>query len=395
MLGLAAASLAPSVSSSRADELQPGHDFFGSHQSGITTPQQPHATVVAFDSLVEGRAGLEHLLRTLTDRIAALMRGGPTPTSADNMPPPDSGIMGQSLPRDGLTMTVALGASLFDHRYGLAAQKPARLIPMERFPNDALEASLCHGDILIQFCANGQDTVLHALRDIIRNTPDLLAPRWKWDGSLRPKGERAPGEETARNALGFKDGTANPKADDHGLMQQLIWTQGDKAGEPAWTDGGSYQVVRIIRNFVERWDRTALNEQERIIGRHKMSGAPIGKAHEHDEPDFAADPASAKTDKEAHIRLANPRDHAALATRILRRGYNYSRGLSKSGQMDMGLLFICYQADLDSGFRAIQKRLNGEALEEYIKPVGGGYFFALPGVAEPGNYLGQALIEAV
>jgi deferrochelatase/peroxidase EfeB len=57
----------------------------------------------------------------------------------------------------------------------------------------------------------------------------------------------------------------------------------------------------------------------------------------------------------------------------------------------MGLLFVCYQASLDSGFVAIQNRLNGEPLEEYIQPVGGGYFFALPGVPNPSSYLGERL----
>jgi deferrochelatase/peroxidase EfeB len=42
----------------------------------------------------------------------------------------------------------------------------------------------------------------------------------------------------------------------------------------------------------------------------------------------------------------------------------------------------------------VQNRLNGEPLEEYIKPVGGGFFFALPGAPAPGSYLGQSLIEA-
>lgn len=42
----------------------------------------------------------------------------------------------------------------------------------------------------------------------------------------------------------------------------------------------------------------------------------------------------------------------------------------------MGLLFVCYQHDLEKGFLTVQKRLNGEALEEYVKPIGGGYFCA-------------------
>jgi hypothetical protein len=35
------------------------------------------------------------------------------------------------------------------------------------------------------------------------------------------------------------------------------------------------------------------------------------------------------------------------------------------------------------------KRLNGEALEEYVKPIGGGYFFVLPGVIDSQHYLGN------
>jgi deferrochelatase/peroxidase EfeB len=42
----------------------------------------------------------------------------------------------------------------------------------------------------------------------------------------------------------------------------------------------------------------------------------------------------------------------------------------------------------------VQSRLNGETLEEYIKPVGGGYFFVLPGAATPDNYLGESLLAA-
>ncbi len=64
---------------------------------------------------------------------------------------------------------------------------------------------------------------------------------------------------------------------------------------------------------------------------------------------------------------------------MLRRGYSYSLGVTNSGQLDMGLLFVYYQHDLEKGLPDSTKRLNGEALEEYVKPIGGGYFFALPG----------------
>ena len=78
----------------------------------------------------------------------------------------------------------------------------------------------------------------------------------------------------------------------------------------------------------------------------------------------------------------------------MRRGYNFSRGISASGQLDMGLLFVCFQSDLNAGFLTVQKRLNNEPLEEYIKPTGGGYFFVLPGVPDESTFLGQGLLGA-
>lgn len=372
-------------------ETQP---FYGEHQAGILTPQQASMMLVAFDSLASDKADLERLFRLLTTRIAFLTAGGPAPeTPNPRLPPMDSGILGAFIAPDNLTITVSVGESLFDDRYGLAKLKPKALQKMTRFPNDSLDAALCHGDLLLQICANTQDTVIHALRDIIKHTPDLLSVRWKREGFISDHAARSKGKETPVNLLGFKDGTANPDSSNTVLMKNVVWVTADQ-GEPAWAVGGSYQAVRIIQFHVEFWDRTPLKEQQTIFGRDKQTGAPLGMKHEHDEPDYARDPNGDVIALDSHIRLANPRTKETQSSLMMRRGYSYSLGVTNSGQLDMGLLFVCYQHDLEKGFLTVQKRLNGEALEEYIKPIGGGYFFALPGARDAKTWLAQGLIEA-
>ncbi|MGI4811954.1 MAG: iron uptake transporter deferrochelatase/peroxidase subunit [Janthinobacterium lividum] len=374
--------------------LQDRYAFHGVRQQGITTPRPAAGMVVAFDVLATDRAGLERLFLVLNERIKFLTTGGPVPVIDADYPPPDSGILGPVVTPDGLTVTVSVGQSLFDDRFGLAPRKPLHLERMQGFPNDALVERLCHGDLLLQFCAHTPDTNIHALRDIVKNTPDLLMVRWKQEGSV-PTLASAPGSrsESARNLLGFRDGSANPDSTDTALMDRIVWI-GQAHREPAWAEHGSYQAVRIIRNLVERWDRTPLQEQESIIGRSKASGAPFTGKTEFDTPDFANDPKGKTTPLDAHIRLANNRTADAQKHLILRRPFNYSNGVAPNGQLEMGLLFIAYQANLKEGFIAVQEKLNGEPLEEYIKPIGGGYFFVLPGVRDTHDFLGRTLLAA-
>lgn len=394
-VGLGVGALAAKTYIESNDGTQTKQEVYGAHQAGIITPQPAAAIIAVFDVLAKDKKGFEKLLRTLTDRITFLTEGGQLPQIDPKFPPLNSGIMGDKVFPDNLTMTVSLGASVFDGRFGLTALKPKHLQDMQPFPNDALEPESTDGDLSIQICSNTAETCIHALRDIIKNTPDLMTMRWQMDGFLPQHMIRKLGKDTMRNLLGFKDGTSNVDAKNNALLNELIWVSdhANSAGEPAWAQGGSYQAVRLIRNRVEFWDRTPLQEQETIMGRHKISGAPLGKANEHDDPDFASDPNGQRIPHDAHIRLANPRTPESRKNLILRRGYNYSQGLSKSGQLNMGLLFVCYQSNLVNGFLTVQGRMNGESLEEYIKPFGGGYFFSLPGFAK-GEYLGQPLIQA-
>ncbi|KJV33908.1 peroxidase [Aquitalea magnusonii] len=364
--------------------------FAGVHQAGVTTPTPQEAIFIAFDVLARDRKGLQETLQLLTRRIAFLIQGGPAPLDAPKLPPPDSGLLGDTVSPDALTITVALGASLFDGRFGLQALRPRHLTAMPAFPNDALDAAWCDGDLLLQCCANSRETVIHAVRDIIKHCPDKLAARWKMDGFQPAAAVRH--ASTPINLFGFKDGTGNPETSDKQQMDALVWV-GDKDQEPAWARGGSYAVVRLIRFTMEQWDRTPLGEQQGIFGRDKHSGAPLGKKQEFDDPQFAADPHGRQVPLDSHMRRAEPRLHGRHDARLLRRSYSYSLGLTRSGQLDMGLVFVSFQANLQTGFIATQQRLNGEPLEEYIKPFGGGYFFALPGV-EGNGWLGQSLLAA-
>lgn len=364
-----------------ADRLLP---FYGRHQVGVTAPLTAAGLVMALDVRAADRAELAETLQGLSDSLAKVMSGEGYERLDGGFPAADSGILGPEPGPAGISVVVGFGDSLFDDRFGLGDRRPPELQPMPHFPNDILVTpERSGGDLSLAITADSHEATVFALRQVLRENRGRFVPRWSKDGFNQLLPTARPGRAPGRNLLGFLDGTANLDTTDGQLMDAHIWTQADD-GLPDWAVGGTYQAVRVIRMLVEFWDRTRLNEQEAIFGRHRDSGAPLGGSEESETPVFG-------DNLESHIARANPRTPGSERNLILRKGFNYASGLDENDQLDQGLLFMSFQRSLENGFLAVQRRLDGERLEEYIRPLGGGFFFVPPAPAD-GEFLGQRLV---
>jgi len=371
------------ASSSPAGALE----FYGQHQAGIITPAQDRLHFVAFDVVTDKRDKLVQMLEQWSEAAARMAAGrhaglrgavGGQPEA-----PPDDTGEALGLPPSQLTLTVGFGPSLFA-KFGLASQKPAALEDLPHFPGDMIRPEISGGDICVQACSNDPQVAVHAVRNLARIGFGVVSVRYSQLGFGRTSSTTRE-QVTARNLMGFKDGTANIKAEDTDLLREHVWVPSSEG--PQWMVGGTYLVTRRIRMLIETWDRTPLAEQEMIIGRDKGEGAPLGMSKEFDEPDFSSD----KIVPEAHIRLAHRSTNNGA--RMLRRGYNFVDGSDGLGRLDAGLFFIGYQRDPRTAFVPVQRSLAGaDVLNEYIRHTSSGLWAVPPGVTGPGDFWGRTLL---
>ncbi len=370
--------------------------FTGTHQAGITTPAQDRLHFVALDLTSTSRGDLIDLLKTWTETSQRLTAGHDAgPIGAVNgslLAAPDDTGEALGLPASRLTITVGLGESIFDKRFGLADRRPPALAALPAFPGDALDTDRSDGDLCIQACADDPQVAVHAIRNLVRLAHGTAQVRWSQLGFGRTSSTSSD-QSTPRNLFGFKDGTANLKSDQQSLLDKHVWVQpGDG---PAWMNGGSYLVSRRIRMHIETWDTTGLGEQERVIGRSKGAGAPLGATGEFDALPAAL--AATKNgepviDPKSHVRLANPLQNGGAV--LLRRGYSFVDGSDGLGHLDAGLFFLAYQRDPRTHFVRVQNSLAGkfnDAMNEYIQHTSSGLFAIPPGITAAKDWYAREL----
>jgi deferrochelatase/peroxidase EfeB len=361
-------------------------NFYGPHQPGITTKYPKHVYFVSLNCEVKSKSELKELFQSWTEDSVRLMNGEVMPNLSNTLLPPNDTGETAGLDASHLTLTFGVGPSLFEKaELGLQSRKPPELKDLPHFPRDQLDPKYVGGDICIQACSDDPQVAFHAVRNLIRNARGKVTMRWAQAG-FNSYPVRNGKKETPRNLFAFKDGTGNPNVDSPEEMNRFVWVQPGESAD--WLTGGTYMVVRRIQMFLETWDRTSLTEQEATIGRHRDSGAPLGKIGEFEdiELDRKDERGNPIIPVDSHVYLAKQ-----TKDRILRRSFSYSDGINpETGAFDAGLLFISFQKNPQQ-FINIQNSLGRlDKLNEYITHRGSALFACFPGV-QKGSYLGAAL----
>lgn len=366
--------------------------FYGKHQAGIATEKQTYLYFASFDIKTENRTELIDLLKEWTAASAAMAASELIGVNKTGYTPPVDTGEAADLDPAKLTITFGVGPTLFrkkgKNRFGLAHKVPKELKKLPAFSLDALDEEWSDGDLCVQVCSNDAQVNFHAIRNLVRIARGKAVLKWGQEGFQGNDNPKAKKKETPRNLFGFKDETVNLSPEKADSFADHVWV---KTGDgPNWLAGGSYLVVRRIQMHIEVWDRTALGEQESTFGRHRVSGAPLGKKDEFEDMGLDRKDESGEliVATDAHVRSA----HGTGKEQLYRRSYSYSSGMSvNTGTLNAGLFFMCYQRFPSKQFIPIQKRLgNSDKLNEYITHRGSAIFACLPGVKK-GGWIGETL----
>jgi deferrochelatase/peroxidase EfeB len=384
------------------DKPTPSNEsFYGEHQAGISSPPQLNTYFIAFDVVTSKREELIKLLKDWT-MASAEMTSGPErfePNANPTQIPKTSGAS-VGLSPTGLSITFGFGRTLFDKdgvdRFGLARKRPDALVDLPVFPGDQLVPERTGGDLSVQASANDPQVVEYAVRRLAKLANNIAVMKWAQTGFNG--GFKA--NETGRNQMGFKDGTLNIPTKDSKLMNRHIWV-GEEG--PEWMRGGSYMVIRPIRISLEHWDDMTLAFQEETVGRHKSSGAPIGKQKEFEDLELNRTGEKGKPiiNEYSHSALSAPENNGG--TQILRRAFAFDNGITRINErwppwrqlvtFDAGLLFICYQRDPGTGFIKLFTRMAQIDMLNQFTTHTGSALFAVPHGAKSGGYIGQDLFQ--
>ncbi len=218
--------------------------------------------------------------------------------------------VGFRLPEAELTLVVGIGSALWDRLF--APPRPSGLHPLPEFSGPRHTAPATPGDLLFHIRAHRFDLCF----ELAQRLTERLAGTARVIDEVH--GFRSFDE---RDLLGFVDGTENPE----GAAAAAAVVIGDE--DPGFA-GGSYVVIQRYVHDLSAWDALSVEEQERVIGRTKLSNI---------EMDDAVKP------PDSHLALNVIEDENGDERQIVR----YNMPFGRVGSGEFGTYFIGYARSPD------------------------------------------------
>ncbi|HVI11163.1 MAG TPA: Dyp-type peroxidase [Candidatus Binatia bacterium] len=159
-----------------------------------------------------------------------------------------------------LSCIMGFGSDAWDRLFG--APRPAELHPFREFRSGSRYAVSTPGDLVFHIRATRMDLCFELAAQILSRLEGAVTTADEVQG-FRYFDER--------DLLGFVDGTENPT----GSAADYAVFIGD---EDAAFAGGSYVIVQKYLHNLDAWNKLSTEEQEKIIGRAKLSDIELDDA---------------------------------------------------------------------------------------------------------------------
>jgi porphyrinogen peroxidase len=160
----------------------------------------------------------------------------------------------------GLSCVAGFGSDAWDKLFG--KPRPAELHPFREIGSGNRHAPSTPADVLFHIRAKRMDMCFELTAQIMDRIGAAVCDVDETHGFRYFED---------RDLLGFVDGTENPRGA-AALNAALV------AGEDARFAGGSYVIIQKYLHDMSRWNTLSTEEQERIVGRKKLSDIELGDA---------------------------------------------------------------------------------------------------------------------
>ncbi|MFC4530429.1 Dyp-type peroxidase [Sphaerisporangium dianthi] len=276
-------------------------------RAAVPQPVLSPLTTTAIFLVVTVAPGGEPVARELLSDLSALQRS-----------------VGFRSPEGRLSVVAGVGSTAWDRLF--AGPRPAELHEFRELNGARHRAVSTPGDLLFHIRAMRLDLCFELASQIMDRLRGAVVVRDEVQGFKY---------FDVRDLLGFVDGTENPVGP---VASEAVLI----GGEDAEFAGGSYVIVQKYLHDLQTWNALPVDEQEKVIGRTKLSNIELEDAVKPDD---------------SHVALTTITDPDGTERRILRDNMPFGN----VGKGEFGTYFIGYARTPAVTEKMLQNMFLGDA----------------------------------